>query len=328
MATTFEHGGPIQGAHELLDHITAQDGVPPISDPLLIATHSPSGSWSDHAVTTGVRVDGKLVGFGVIAPIGKRSAVEFVIAPEFRGRGLGRQLADDQLRTIESLGIADRTWPWSHGDFPAAAAMASALGYTKARVLLQLSTQRIDQPGYRLPQVAVPDDIALRPYEPGDEARWRDINNAAFDWHPEQSDRDLSDFTAIVADPAFTPEDVLFATDGSGEVVGFHQTSIRTKQPSGLRVGETTVIGVDPAAHARGVGTALMLAGMEQMQKRGAQILELYVESDNRPARKLYDKLGYVNEIRHVSYRPPGQPEEPADDVAGAGEGAQQEGAP
>ena len=42
----------------------------------------------------------------------------------------------------------------------------------------------------------------------------------------------------------------------------------------------------------------------------GAEVVELYVESDNVPARRLYESLGFTHTIVHVSYAPPGTAEE------------------
>ena len=202
---------------------------------------------------------------------------------------------------------AHRAWFWSHGDHPAAAHLAAALGYERERELLQLHTDPLDR--LTLPEPRTPEDTTIRPFAPGDEDGWLQVNNAAFDWHPEQGGQARSDIAAIVDAPGFDPADVLIA-ERAGAVIGFHHTKLHRDHPSGAVTGEVYVIGVDPAVHAAGVGRALTVAGMHHLRGIGAEVVELYVESDNVPARRLYESLGFTHTIVHVSYAPPGTAEE------------------
>ena len=47
-----------------------------------------------------------------------------------------------------------------------------------------------------------------------------------------------------------------------------------------------------------------MNAGMRHLLDSGVDAIELYVESDNDAALHVYKKLGFVKEIRHISYAP------------------------
>ena len=78
--------------------------------------------------------------------------------------------------------------------------------------------------------------------------------------------------------------------------------------PSGLRMGEVHVIGVDPQVHARGLGRALLLEGMRRLVSAGAEAIELYVESDNEKALPLYRAVGFSRTVVHVSYEPAEDP--------------------
>lgn len=177
-----------------------------------------------------------------------------------------------------------------------------SFGFARERVLLQLSTKTVEE-GLAVPEVNAPEGVEIRTYQPGDEVRWREINNAAFSWHPEQGNQSAQDYARIVEDPSFDPESVFFAVH-NGDIVGFHHTKIHTNHPSGLTMGEVYVIGVDPHVHSKGLGTALMNAGMRHLLDSGVDAIELYVESDNDAALHVYKKLGFVNEIRHISYAP------------------------
>src|SRR3546814_7906188 len=52
-------------------------------------------------------------------------------------------------------------------------------------------------------------------------------------------------------------------------------------------------LAVDPACHIPNVGEALARALIERFQTRGRSYLDLSVMHDNRPAIRLYEKLGF-----------------------------------
>jgi mycothiol synthase len=241
--------------------------------------------------------EGELIGFGIRALQGERHAAEFLIAPDHRGQGLGEEL----LRII--LDEQPESWTWSHGDHPAAAHLAEKYGLGRDRVLYQMRTD----PGLALadlPGTQAPEGVEIRSFAPGDEDGWLAVNNAAFDWHPEQGSQTRADIDAIVTDPDFDPNTAILAVR-DGEVIGFHQTKITDTETEG-RLGEVYVVGVDPRIHAKGVGKALTVEGLRRMVADGAGTIELYVESDNAPALGLYERLGFHVAIAHVAYAPAG----------------------
>ncbi|HCG56609.1 MULTISPECIES: mycothiol synthase [Brevibacterium] len=291
-----------------LDRVAAADGSAEISGGLLaIATgdeksHSaPTASsvWRVYAdgstdITTGPGGE-TLVGFGIRALQGDRHAAEFLIAPDHRGRGHGQALLSAILDEEPS------SWCWSHGDHPAAQALANKHGLGRDRVLYQMRTDSglsLDD----LPQTSAPDGITIRSFAPGDEDGWRRVNNAAFDWHPEQGSQTPEDFAEITQAPDFDPDSVILAIRDD-QIIGFHQTKLTDSDVEG-RLGEVYVVGVDPSIHAKGVGKALTIEGMRRMVAAGANVIELYVESDNAPALGLYERLGFHVAVAHVSYAP------------------------
>ncbi|MDN6133841.1 mycothiol synthase [Brevibacterium sp.] len=291
-----------------LDRVSAADGSPEISGGLLaIATgedesHSAqtaSSVWrvyADDRTSSDSAPEGEaLIGFGIRALQGDRHAAEFLIDPDHRGKGHG----DTLLSTI--LAEEPSSWCWSHGDHPAARRLAEKHGLGRDRVLYQMRTDTglsLDD----LPQTSAPEGVTIRSFTPGDEAGWRRVNNAAFDWHPEQGSQTPEDFAEITRAPDFDPDSVILA-DRDGQVIGFHQTKL-TDTDGEDRLGEVYVVGVDPSIHAKGVGKALTIEGMRRMVAAGASTIELYVESDNAPALGLYERLGFHVAVAHVSYAP------------------------
>jgi mycothiol synthase len=63
------------------------------------------------------------------------------------------------------------------------------------------------------------------------------------------------------------------------------------------------VLGVAPAAHGTGLGTALTLAGLRHLRARGLTQVMLYVDETNTGAVRLYHKLGFVRWATDVGFR-------------------------
>lgn len=55
-------------------------------------------------------------------------------------------------------------------------------------------------------------------------------------------------------------------------------------------------LAVDPALHGQGVARAMVSHAIAQLQAAGVKRIELYAESDNAPALRFYEKLGFVHE--------------------------------
>ena len=218
------------------------------------------------------------------------TSIDVAVAPEARGRGHGQVLCETALATTSPVTA------WSHGDHPAAARLAARHGFTRARELW-VERRPADLP---LPEALPRDGVRIRGFEQRDREAIVDINARAFADHPEQGAMDLAQLDERMAEPWFDPAGLLLAEDAEGRALGFHWT----KQHDADH-GEVYVIGLHPDAQGLGLGTVLTGAGLEHLHGRGVREVLLYVESDNAPARRLYERLGFTHDPRdtHVQYR-------------------------
>jgi len=180
---------------------------------------------------------------------------------------------------------------------PAHDELAAATGLHLQRELLQLR---------RVLPVGEPWDLEVRTFRPGlDDDAWLAVNNHAFAWHPEQGGWDRADLQARMAEPWFDPAGFL-VHDGTDGIDGFCWTkvhSVGADGPGEPALGEIFAIAVDPDHHGRGLGRALVLAGLDHLAQAGLAVGMLWVEADNAPALALYDRLGFARHASHRWYR-------------------------
>lgn len=143
------------------------------------------------------------------------------------------------------------------------------------------------------------DIAATRPFVPGsaDESAWIDVNNRAFATHPDQSDMTLDRLHADMATDWFDPDGFRLLDRGE-RLAGFCWTKRHPESSDDPPMGEIYVIGVDPDFHGLGLGRGLVIAGLDWLADVGETVAMLYVDATNTPARRLYDRLGFV--VHHV----------------------------
>jgi len=201
--------------------------------------------------------------------------------------------------------VAAVTTLWGIGDDPARDRALTGAGWQVGRRQHRLEISLPVPPADPVP------GVALRRYRPGiDDDAVLAVNNRAFAGHPDQGGWTRARLAAaLVADPRFTPADLLVAVDADagqpdGTCLGFCWTRLHpgsssppaghpTPAPPAATVGEIHVIAVDPGAQGRGVGRLLVLAGLAHLHDRGAATGMLYVAADNEAALGLYRAVGF-----------------------------------
>ena len=256
----------LRTVRSIADAALTVDGAAPLDEAtLLTLRHRPE------AVRSWVEDDGFALLIG--------SELSLVVRPAARGRGMATRLLDAVLAETATPLTA-----WSHGNQPAAAALAGSHGFRPTRELWVMR-RPMSEPLPPLP--APPDGVELRGFASDDEPELLRVNAAAFAHHPEQGSLSQDGLQERMAEPWFEPGGLIEAWSGSA-LLGFHWT----KRHSPL-LGEVYVVGIDPSAQGRGLGRLLTLAGLHHL----ADVAEvhLYVEADNTPAVRLYSGLGFTH---------------------------------
>ena len=243
------------------------------------------------------RSEGVIVG---CAAVGGDSA-EMFIAPKYRGRGYGSALYE----TVSSVHPGVQVW--AHGNLAPAQAIAAAHGLKVVRKLLvmeatesALAATMGEEGEEKGPLLASNFRQAVDKWgSEFVEKQWLKANNEAFSWHPEQGGWDRQRLHRAVEADWFDPEDVLFLWDegqqganlAGTKLAGFHWTKWHAEAAPAF--GEVYVIGLADAYRGKGLGGRLLGLGLRHMVKKGAHSVILYVESDNKPALKVYSRLGF-----------------------------------
>ena len=290
-------------ARALLDEVEAHDGVAAFSEQFLQAlddarvdhTHLIAFD-SAEAESNGVAA-AEIVGIAGLATDG---SVELAVGPRWRRQAIATQLI---AAAREEYGARVQPGFWAHGDLPAAQSLARKEGLEKTRELLVMAVDgaelaaaaKVELPeGYELLDLTQASERFGRETVERD---WLAVNNDAFSWHPEQGGWDVDRLRRGMDTEWFDERGVWLLYKGD-TLAGFHWTK---RHPGDT--GEVYVVGLSSAFRGEGLGGPLVSAGLAHLMDTGSTQVILYVEADNVPAVKRYERLGFEVSERHVVYQ-------------------------
>lgn len=89
--------------------------------------------------------------------------------------------------------------------------------------------------------------------------------------------------------PWYRDEDLLVAATSDNRIAGIHWTKRRTPE-----TGEVYNLAIAPWAQRRGLGRALLTAGLVHVREWGGEEMVLWVDNANERAMELYESLGFT----------------------------------
>ena len=212
----------------------------------------------------------------------------------YRNRGIGRRLLSTALAHAEGLEASVM-----HVQVPSGA--ASALHIVKSegfRVVMTYWRMRWETDG--APSPDLPRGFELRPFKlDRDEAILTELQNAAFGGNWGFCPNTTEEISARVRLKRCDPEGIIFAMEGDRATA--YAWTMRASSEAGS-TGWVAMTGVRPDYRGRGLGRAVVLAGMAYLRDKGVDGVELEVAYENTAARELYQQLGFRKAAESVWY--------------------------
>jgi mycothiol synthase len=218
-----------------------------------------------------------------------RAVGEFGVIDSARGQGVARLLLAALEARGAAAGVAVHQVNVHHSNKTLSSFMKAA-GYDQIRTFNELKYR--PAPAYLEGDYRpLPDGVSLRAFESGsDEVSLASVQNAAFEGSfgfapntPEQ----IAGYVAMRG----APGDILIAEDVNGDVIGYVWTSVSEGYDEISGMIEMT--GVRPDQRGRGVGSAVIAAGLRHLRERGVGVIDLEVDGENLSARRIYKDLGF-----------------------------------
>jgi mycothiol synthase len=187
---------------------------------------------------------------------------------------------------------------WMRAVGPAELEATSAAGFSIERRLMVLgrALPGDDPRGADALERLEAEGTGVRAYLPGhDDAEVVAVLAAAYAG-TDDAGWDLARFGERRGWSWFRPEDLLVAAEPDGRLVGVHWLKRR-----GSRTGEVYNLAVHPRAQGRGVGPALLHAGLEHLSELGCREVVLWVDAANERAVRLYQHQGFVTRWQDIA---------------------------
>ncbi len=236
-------------------------------------------------------MDGRIVGYIDVRPelgIG-RVVLDCLVHPEHRGRGLATQLFHNAMRRASSM-EARLAHVNIRESNVAAKNLLSKLGFRFARHFLELRLE--------LSKVHLPDtEYVALPYRHlrrGEEDELTKIQNRCFagtwGYHPNT----IEEIVYYLSLSNSSPEGIILAWEGDKPVGYCWTTTDLGEHTTGeARKGRIYMIGVDPDYRGRGIARQVLMGGLIYLKKKGIEVVELTVDSENKAACDLYESVGF-----------------------------------
>src|SRR5579859_2410687 len=218
----------------------------------------------------------------------------FLISPRMRSRDIETGIldwAEQQMRETGNCTAIDI--PCRDTDTERVA-LLERHGFVRQEMQTLYMTRPLSEP---IPSTVFPEGFTLRP------ATGEQELEAIVALHQEAfgtQNMTIKTRRAIMSNPAYMPELDLLLEAPDGTLAAFCYCTIpqEANELSGRNEGEIAIMGTSPAFQKRGLGRAMLLAGLQRLKDFGVEMATLGTSSENGGAHSVYFSAGF-----RVSYR-------------------------
>lgn len=228
-----------------------------------------------------------------------------IVHPEWRRRGVGTALMlRAQQRALEMrAGKPLFLEMVAREKVAGASELAASLGMEPVRYFFYMQCGNL----HKLPEPTLPTDVRFRALEAGTDApRFTAAYNDAFSDHWGFTVTTVEEVEHFLQSGGYHPGDITLAVEPNDDIAGFCALLFPRMEPEMLRSNPPMVddLGVVHAFRRRGLGRALLLAGMRQVRSLGHEVIALAVDADNpNKALCLYESVGFKVVSRSTAFR-------------------------
>lgn len=153
---------------------------------------------------------------------------------------------------------------------------------------LELALSRVDAKKFFI------QGIRVRNLKPGEEDLLADIQNQCFTGSWGFCPNTVEETKFYLEWTGTQMKDVIAAESrGSKDIIGYCWTHRVSREDSARKRGRIHMFGVHPEYRGKGLGKRLLLQGLKYLKMKGAEVAELTVDTQNRPAHTIYQSLGF-----------------------------------
>ncbi len=261
--------------HELLDASTVQETTR-------------ACTWEDEG--------GNIVAFAILAL--RYCNCYFLIAPQASSDEIEREIlgwAEGQLRETGNCKAIDSPCRDTNAE---RVALLERHGFVRQEAQTLYMTRPLFEP---IPPAVFPEGFTLR--QAAGEQELEAIvalHQAAFG----TQNMTIENRRAIMRNPAYIPELDLLLEAPDGTLAAFCYCTIpkEANELSGRNEGEIAITGTSPAYQKRGLGRAMLLAGLQRLKDFGVETATLGTSSENEGAHSVYFAAGFRVNYRALWY--------------------------
>ncbi|HET9110666.1 MAG TPA: GNAT family N-acetyltransferase [Ktedonobacterales bacterium] len=248
--------------------------------------------WEDAAT-------GALLGVTWLETGATAGEVEMQLRPDIRETDEGAAILEQALawaRRVTARRQVPTLWGRARDSDPWQITLLAAHGFTRDDTHASYVHFRRPFGDAPLPDAPLPEGFSMRAVG-GPEEWQRRVDLHRVVYHPSRVT--LKAYRRLRAAPLYRPDLDLVAVAPNGEFVAYCILWYDER----TRVGEYEPVGAHPDWRRQGVTRATLVEGLRRLQMLGAERAIVLTSSDNTPAVRLYESIGFVQHDTERYYR-------------------------